>query len=395
MGIEEQTNLSDDFEKLKKFLLDIDCLDALSEWTRDVNLFDILHITRAEVRHSYMLSWLLGPNENHGLGDRVLRAFIDYVIISFAVKKDVFETLLMDYHDFVIYREWYNMDILAVSTKEKYVLCIENKIDSGEHDQQLVRYRKTIERVYPNYKKSFIFLSPDGTPSSDPEYWCSMSYSDVLHILDSVQSKVNLLPDVTLFINNYCKTIRRDIVGDERLAKLCAEIYSKHGRALELIFANKPNRTEKLATIIKKWAVTRTQSGIIEVDESKCIKSYIRFKTKYMSELMPESEEPDSGWNTRNHYFYEIRNFEGNAYAIQLSFSSQNMTEDQRAIFNRINQQSSKKAPKENWQWRIVFTSKKCKIDEELPEENIFAQLDSSLKEVWEYEQKLKKYMEQ
>lgn len=114
-----------------------------------------------------------------------------------------------------------------------------------------------------------------------------------------------------------------------------------------------------------------------------------------MSELMPESEEPDSGWNTRNHYFYEIRNFEGNAYAIQLSFSSQNMTEDQRAIFNRINQQSSKKAPKENWQWRIVFTSKKCKIDEELPEENIFAQLDSSLKEVWEYEQKLKKYMEQ
>lgn len=249
----------DNAKALKDLLLDIECLDPLSEWTSKFNLFDILKITRTEIRHSNMLSWLLNPNENHGLGDSIIRGFIHYVVTSFSEAADVFDTLLMDCHDFVIQREWRNIDVLAVSIDEKFVLCIENKIDSAEHDDQLNRYRKIVEEVYPDYKKMYIFLSPEGTESSDPEFWCSMSYQNVLGIIENARKKVKLLPDAALLIDNYVETIRRDIVGDEKLAQICAEIYAKHQKALDLIFENRPDRASDLGDIIKAWATAKTE----------------------------------------------------------------------------------------------------------------------------------------
>lgn len=68
-------NLSDE-EALQNFLLDIDCLDELLPWTKRFNLFDVLKISRMEIRHSNMLAWLLNPNENHGMGDAFLKAIV-------------------------------------------------------------------------------------------------------------------------------------------------------------------------------------------------------------------------------------------------------------------------------------------------------------------------------
>lgn len=75
-----EDNETDEVQALKDFLLDIECLDPLAEWTSNFNLFDILKITRTEIRHSNMLSWLLNPNENHGLGDNILKGFVQYVV---------------------------------------------------------------------------------------------------------------------------------------------------------------------------------------------------------------------------------------------------------------------------------------------------------------------------
>lgn len=384
----------DDAKALRDFLLDIECLDPLSEWTSKFNLFDILKITRTEIRHSNMLSWLLNPNENHGLGDSVIRGFIHYVVTSFSEDADVFDTLLMDCHDFMIQREWHNIDVLAVSADEKFVLAIENKIDSGEHDNQLDRYRKIVEEMYPGYRKMYIYLSPEGTEASSPEFWCSMSYQDVLGIVENARRKVKLLPEAELLINNYIDTIRRDIVGDERLAEICAEIYAKHQKALDLIFENRPDRASELASIIKAWAVKKTEKGEIEVVPDKCGKSYIRFKTAYMSSLMPDSETPDSGWNTPNHYFYEIRNIDGKEFFIQLSLSAKNITDEQRQMCNRINEHFPSRQQKENWQWRTPLVTKHSKTDEDLSEDKVYENLDKRLDEIKAFEEKLKGLLE-
>ena len=71
----DDNEISDE-DAIKKFLLDIECLDPLDEWTNKFNLFDILKITRTEIRHSNLLAWLLNPNENHNLGDCVLKGFV-------------------------------------------------------------------------------------------------------------------------------------------------------------------------------------------------------------------------------------------------------------------------------------------------------------------------------
>ena len=61
---------------LQKFLLDINCLDELLPWTGKFNIFDVLKISRTEIRHSNVLSWLLSASENHGLGDAFIKGIL-------------------------------------------------------------------------------------------------------------------------------------------------------------------------------------------------------------------------------------------------------------------------------------------------------------------------------
>lgn len=361
----------DDELALKDFLLDIECLEPLSEWTGKLNFFDILKITRVEIRHSNMLAWLINPNENHGLNDQIIRGFIQYVVTSFSDGKDVISTLLMDCHNFSILREWRNIDILAVSTDNEFLICIENKVDSSEHDDQLKRYRHVVEEEYPHYKKMYIYLSPDGFESSEPDYWCSMGYPDVISIIENCCKRVKLVPESELLINNYVETIRRDIVGDERLAQICKDIYTKHQRALDLIFDNKPDRASDVAEIIREWALQATKKGEIEVVLEKCNKTYTRFLTSDMSQILPDAVEAQSGWNTKNHYFYEIFNNGGNEFHIQFVLSARSIPSDLKETCERINGFFPSKQNKTNWLWRTVFSTRRSKIEDDFSDEVI------------------------
>ena len=69
---------------LEKFILNNPELDKLESMLSDFNLFETLNLVNTEIRHSNVLSWLLNPNENHGLGTYFLNIFISFFyIISF------------------------------------------------------------------------------------------------------------------------------------------------------------------------------------------------------------------------------------------------------------------------------------------------------------------------
>lgn len=380
---------NEDYQALKEFLMDIDCLDPLAEWTSKFNMFDILKISRTEIRHSNMLSWLLNPKENHGLGDDVIRRFVQYAITAFSDEEDVFSILLKDCSDFAVFRELHNIDILAVSEEGKMVLCIENKIDSTEHDNQLVRYRKYVEEQYAGYSQMYIYLSPFGDEPTDSDYWCSMDYESVLSIIEAAKNRVQLIPEAEMMISNYIDAIRRDIVGDERLAQICAEIYKKHQKAIDLIVENKPDKASGLADLFKQWAQNKTEAGEIEVVLDKCSKKYTRFKTKAMSEILPDADEPLSGWNTTNNYFYDIVNNAGNEFYIQFAISSKNLSDELMEKCIKINELHPSRQQKTNWQWRSHYTTKHIKVDDDYSEEVIIAQLDKALKEIKSFEDKL------
>ena len=377
-------------EVLKDFLLDIDCLELLSKWTDKFNLFDVLKITRAEIRHSNMLAWLLSPEENHGLGDRVLKAFVQYVIKNFPDNKEVFSTLLMDFNDCEIKREWRHIDLLAISSKSKFVLCIENKIDTGEHDDQLERYKKEVEKAYPDYKKMYIYLSPNGSDSSNPEYWCSMSYHDVLEIIEKSIRKVDLSTDINTLVENYIEIIKRDILEDEELIQICRDIYRKHQKALDLIFENKPDKASDLADLFRDWAAEKNQKDQIIFDKENRTGKTIRFRTPTMDSVIPFTDEPNSVWKTKNHYFYFITNNNGKSFAIQFVVNSYNATDEQMAIFEKINELYPTKNPKgEKWQWRTNYSTKHSSVADEIDEEKICNQLDKFFEEILKFEKEL------
>ncbi len=251
------------------------------------------------------------------------------------------------------------------------------------------RYRELVEESFPDYKKMFVLLSPEGMEASDPDNWCSMSYEDVLGIVESARKKIKLLPDAQLLIDNYIDTIRRDIVGDDRLAQICAEIYAKHQKALDLIFENKPDRSSELTKILRAWAADMTAKGEIEYVPDKSGKTYTRFKTKAMSAILPDAEYAKSYWGTSNYYFYEIRNNEGREFFIQFALNSTDIPADLRVICDRINEHFPSRQQKVNWIFRTHFTSKHYKASDELSDEKVFKQLNKQFEEIKSFEREL------
>lgn len=390
-----KNELSEDELALRDFLMDIRCLDALSPWTSRFNLFNILKIARTEIRHSNMLAWLIDPNEGHGLGDSVLRGIIHYAIENTNhLGLDVFKTLLMDFHNFVILREWRNIDILAVSRQERFVVCIENKISSDEHDDQLERYREIVKSEYQGYQVVFLFLTPDGYDSSDSEHWQTIGYQNILDIIVAAKERTELLPDVSLLIENYVETVRRDIVGDERLLQICNEIYAKHRRALDLIYENRPDAASKIKDIIVAWCLDRKARGLIDFDPEKSSKGLIRFTTKRMTEILPESNATVSGWKSTSFYYYEIVN-RGDKIKVMLTLGSIGMGEEQKAISDRLISILKPKQKKDNWSWKRIRVWNWQEIREDDTQEAIWKYMDQYLKSITKFEEELRKQWEE
>ena len=108
-----------------------------------------------------------------------------------------------------------------------------------------------------------------------------------------------------------------------------------------------------------------------------------------MDKLIPESEKPNSGWKSRNHYFYEIQNSEGKEISMKFVLNSDNITTEQKELFERINKICPSKMQKENWQWRTHFSTGRIKDIEEIDEESIKSQLDKLLNECLKFEDDL------
>ncbi len=399
-----------DDKTISRFLEDIDCLAPLLERTEKLNIFDVLGISRTEIRHSNMLAWLMDPNERHGLGNEVLRGMMEYAS----------DCSILDFRSFSIRREWNFIDLMAVSDSENVILCVENKIDTGEHDDQLARYKKLVDDTWPDYHRVFIYLTPAGKSSSDPENWIAMGYEAVLKIIDNALAGKHLSPEADLLIRNYADTIRRYVIRDDSIRKTCEDIYRKHQDALELLWSKgsgadeqrtveeiflkyqaaldlirkyRPSRgSDHIADTIHLWAKQQTEDGRIEVVPENSSNATTRFKTKFMSSLLPDVEGGRSAWKTENFYFYEIRNQAGDReheVFIQLSIGSQGIPEDLRRTCDLINRYFPANQKKEDWDYRINFSTRHTFISEDTDDEAIINQLNAFLEDVFSFENEL------
>ena len=179
-----------------------------------------------------------------------------------------------------------------------------------------------------------------------------------------------------------------------RMAKFHAEWSDKICDAVLPYLQNENDASTRLtdiAGILREWTVER---DAVNEYLAKCNRTYTRFTTSTMSEILPDIQDAPSGWNTDNHYFYEIVNRSGKSVFIQLAISSLNATEDFMAMCERINEHYPSKVQKEDWQWRAPFKTSTVEIAEVLSKEAIFAGLDECLKEIQAFEADLKQKLD-
>lgn len=282
----------DPLEELNKLINDIDCLQPLSKWINNINIFNILKLDRMEIRHSNMLAWLINPNENHGLKDRLIKKILFYATtgtnIGIMNKLSPIDVDIMNLDDAVVYREKNKIDILLVSEKNKLAVAFENKIGSGEHSNQLNRYRELLQKEYgQDYYYVLIYLTPVGEESSDSENWISMNYDFIIEELSKLINLCKIDEKVKRYVEDYIEIVRRKVVEDKELRDLCKKIYINHKDAFDLIFDNKPDLMLDISDWVYEILVSRQEKYDINVWNDHC-KTLIRFTPNSLVSLCGE-----------------------------------------------------------------------------------------------------------
>lgn len=291
---------------LQNLLLDIDCLKQLDGWTNNFNMFDVLKITHTEIRHSNILGWLLDPNENHKLGDSFIRAFINNIIKQGQIND--LALLMQDFYSYQVLREHNHMDLVLLSREEKTAYIIENKIWAGESKHQLQDYYKKSQEEYAGYKLIYVFLTPDGHDASDTDNWISISYEEIMPMLEEIINSTQTIVEVKMLVNNYINAVRKNIMRekDEELVKVCNEIYNKHREAFKLIYENvnidKSADNEIICDVLKEYS---DNNKIIYYNDNTR-----NFFTKKMDDYLPKLANNNSSWNSDWVYYYWIERWD-------------------------------------------------------------------------------------
>lgn len=224
--------------KIRDFLLSND-FKKLSEIKDEVNIFKIINMVDKEAVHSDMLAWLFNPYENHNLNDKAVKGLLMQLSEKDA---EYINLLLQEYSDLEVYREYTTnngrrIDILLESRNNKVIFIIENKIWSGEGDNQLEDYKKFIDEKYNDYNRIFLYLTPEKERKEQYKGYTHITYNTIYKILNNLLQDNQIKLEIRTVLKQYKEIIRRDIMGnvDKEMIDLCRKLYVEHKEALDKI----------------------------------------------------------------------------------------------------------------------------------------------------------------
>lgn len=213
-------------------------LSAVAPWTlvalgSQLDLLSPIGKQRHEPTHTQILSFLLDPSKPHGLGTKVLRSFLR-LLRREGRTDDVFERLTRDTPDstsaiqrmqvkaeaeFQLGDRSGRCDIwLELDQGDRLVvIVVENKIDAGEHGDQLGAYESAIfqsiqrrarQLRHTGFDYRLVLLSPAGRPPQervDKEVWTTMTY---LSLAAALANAGRDLPEIAAaYLNLYIATL--------------------------------------------------------------------------------------------------------------------------------------------------------------------------------------------
>lgn len=373
--IEHYKNLLDDvnFEKLEIGL-------------QVPNIFQILGISRAEIRHSNFLGWLLNPNASHGLGNNFLIRFLrDIVILQPNNPNDknkfgIFDIDALNFNNVEIRREWRNIDLLIIF--DNLVICIENKVDSKDHSNQLKRYREIVQQNFPQerFRHLFVYLTPTGLEPTSKEsigYYTIYSYEKIINHLNQILEirgdSLNI--KILHYILDYVKTLELEIMNNNELNELADKIYQSHKDLIDFIIENKSDTATRMYPFFEKCI---QEFGWIIGSKNK---GYARFLTPKLKDIIPSN---GNGWNQKESFLFEIDFYWDKSSLVFKTVISPNQSDVHQILEKALEEVDGHKKPKGN-QWLVHFIEKESFDIEKLILENdsiIIEKINKILKKI-------------
>ena len=293
---------------MEALLLDADGIGEIEARLGGFNIFEAIGHTRAEERHSDFLAFLLDPNETHGLGTEFLSQFVVEVLKAVRPESrpvSLSEMVLTDLGDCLVLREHHLIDVVCIDETRRFLLAIENKVGSGEHSDQLRRYRSFLEGQYRDYRGVLAYLTPDNETPSD-EDWAPVGYGEVLSIVESLADRheERLGQAVFICLDHYARMLRRNIVPDNELAEIARAVYRRHKAALDFIFEQRPDDQLEIGEFAADLASRDERIEVV-----RRTKTYINFFPAAWREIPAFNATPVEDWTRSGHsLLFEIRN---------------------------------------------------------------------------------------
>jgi hypothetical protein len=220
-------------------------LDSLDRLLAKFNFFVAVGAARNESRHSDFLRVLLTPTESHGLGDRFLKNFLLRALREAPAASPEFrlELARASLQDALVEGEENRIDLLIVNERLRFGVVVENKVATGEHDNQLERYWSVIHSHYPGLVRRFgVLLSPKGVVASHHEYK-DFAYGEIGAVLEQSVSAGNgkLDIDATVVLSHYMDLLRSEFMEDAEAAAAAWTIWHEHRGALDFVRRSSPS----------------------------------------------------------------------------------------------------------------------------------------------------------
>jgi len=294
------------------------------------NIFEILKIKNMEIRHSNFLGWLLDPEESHNLKNEFLKGFVQE-----GINKNKYTEITVDIDSIdsvKIEREYKDIDLLIES--HDVVFCIENKIFSNEHSDQLKKYKKIVQKEFPNKEKVFIYLTPSGKPSQqETELYLPISYLVVLEVLKQLNIK-KIDKNAQIYILDYIATLEKDILKNNELKAPLSKLHLEYGEFIKQILEKRNTTQSKEREIYKKhqeffdyfsknnfdpeWISLLIQKTLLKngYKLGSINSKYVRFYPVELEPYIYKSKKRNT-WEHREIFIFELEIKEKNKIAIR------------------------------------------------------------------------------
>ena len=341
---------------------------AISEESEEMDALDLIahRSWAAEAFHSRIISWLLDPSAHHQQAGHFIAALLNATMAPpRLLTADWSAAQVLQEWGREVAEQWSYLDILILNRDYRNLIAIENKTFSQEHSNQLTRYRRALADAFPDFARHHIFLSPGGVAANmerDRKHWQPAGYSVIYNAIQGILETGVAEPNANALLQIYATTIRRNVMPDTSIDQQARRIYLEHRKALDRIFANKPNWIEEIKPMLKE-AVAKYPFWKLEHETGL----FVRFRAADWDEF--PSSRTGTGWAPTSHalLLFQLRFHDETPYLdLGLSTAGSENTEIRAALFDAVKQNPAVFKPTRNSLtdgWIILHEEPNCILE--------------------------------